>query len=174
MKSIILTVILSVICALSYAQDQDIEYMEVRFIAYQGLQYRLSPMSPFKKAGFFSRNLTPYFKEDKAAYKALKQHQLNMGLMYGSALIFSVSTSAVIVGANYNDNAWLITGGIGTAAGIFCMYYFNHKYMKRLQEAIDFYNISKNPSLSQFQPFIPTLQSSSQSLGISLVWDINP
>ena len=24
-----------------------------------------------------------------AAYKALKQHQLNMGLMYGSALIFS-------------------------------------------------------------------------------------
>ncbi len=173
MKPTILAVILSVICSTSYAQNDDIEYMEVRIIAYQGMNFRLSPMTSFKKVGFFSKNLKPYFKQDEAALKAFKSHQLNMGLMYGSTLILSSGMSIGMLGLLVEDRDWIIGGGSATLVGIVLVSYFQNKYMRKLLDAIDFYNISKNPNLSQIQPFIPQLQPSSQSVGIGLVWDFN-
>jgi hypothetical protein len=178
MKKLLL--LLSLITVLTYtiqAQAQvkeDLEYMELRFRTGSGLGFTLKPYGVYNKAGFMGRKIRPYFKDNPDAMKAFKKYRWYTVGMYSTTLITAFGTTFTMIGVLSEETDILLIGLGGIVAGSALMTLAGNASLLNLQKAVDFYNKSKNPSLSQLQNFLPTLRptASSSHVGLGLVWNI--
>jgi len=171
-KLLILTILLSNVF-LTFAQTNlEADYMELRFVARNGWQFRTSPNTFFQPMGYFGQKLKPYVKEDALAYRSFKKYRRNLFGMIGSATLLSASLTTMTYGLSEQNEQFttLGIGGVLMSGGL--LYFTKNKSLKHLQASVDLYNRAKNPTLTQLRRFIPSISQSRHNLGLSLVWEI--
>jgi len=129
------------------------EYMEVRFVPMQGLSFRLAPDLPFEKAGMFNKNLRPYFKQYDESLRYHKQYNRSFLLLTGSATLYGLGSSAVIIGGLSNNPNIARAGGVAFVAGIGLTFWANYVNGTSTYKAVDAYNRNVNPNLKDVEYF---------------------
>lgn len=135
----------------------------------RGWQFRISPTSEFQPVGFLGSNLEPYISDNLAAKDAFQGFQRGQKLIY-------IGTGGAIIGLgtfiygirNINEVAMLTSLGINSAS-VIMMLAGAIKTQNKIYETVDLFNFNKNPVSASL---LPTIQPSSQSIGLGLVWQI--
>ncbi len=172
MKKLIVFLSLFITSIATFAQiDADIDYMEVRLIG-GSWQFRTAPNTFFQPMGYFGRHIKPYLQQDPLAYNFFKKYKRNAYATIGSHIVLSTSLTLTMFGLAEGNNqlATIGVGGILISGGL--VYFTNNMSLKYLQTSVDMYNRSKNPTLTQFRPLIPSVGLSRHSLGLGLKWNV--
>ncbi|MGB0985361.1 MAG: hypothetical protein ACPG19_15020 [Saprospiraceae bacterium] len=154
--------------------NDNLDYMQLRFKTGKGLGFTLQPYGDFHKAGFMGRKIKPYFKDTPEAMKAFNKYRWYTVGMYSTTFITTFGTTFTIIGVISEETNVLLAGLGGIVAGSALMVMAGNASLLNLQKAVDIFNKNNNPSLSQLQHFLPTLQptASSAHVGLGLVWNI--
>ena len=133
------------------------EYMEVRYLPFKGVSYRLAPDLPFQSAGFLNRNMTPYFKQYDESLRYHKQHRRSLAGMIGGTAIYSVGFGAAFLGVVESNANTVRLGSASAIVGFSLMLWSNHTHVSSVHKAVDAYNQNKNPNLQgvEYIEFFP-------------------
>ena len=149
---------------------KDVDYMEVTAHPITTWQFRTSPSEDYKTVGLYGRKLKPYLEENEAAYNAYKKYRVG-NVAYSLGNIVGLTGTGMSLGGIISNNSDITRVGLGASVvGVVAIFIGKNAMNKNIYQAVDLMNYQKLPTLNS--SFIPSIQPSSHSAGLGLVWSI--
>ena len=133
-------------------------------------QYRTSPTNDYKTVGLYGKKLKKHVQGNEEAYRAFKKYRAG-NIAYSLGNIVALTGSTVMLAGVLANNQDLSKTGLTTSVGGIAAIFAGSGMMnKNIYLALDLMNYDKSPILNS--SLIPSLQPSSHSAGLGLVWNI--
>lgn len=134
-------------------------------------QYRTKNSAEYQSVGLYGKNLKEYFENDEAANSAYKKYKIgHLATSLGG--LVSLTGSGMWIAGIWTGNDVLELNGLITLVGGSTIGLIGGIVMRNnLYNAIDLINFKKSPVLNS--SLMPSIQPSSYSAGLGLVWSID-
>lgn len=147
-----------------------VEYIEFFPHPYTLWQFRTSPSDDYKFIGLYGSKLKTHFQQDEAAFDAYKKYRASH-IAYSLGNISMVAGTGIMFTGMFTNNSNVARNGlILTASGLVAVWIGSTSMNKNLYLAGDLLNYKKSSLLNS--SLMPSIQPSSYSAGLGLVWKI--
>ena len=146
------------------------EYLEASPNLMNMWKFRTNPSEEYKSIGVYGRKIRPYFQEDEDAFDAFKKYKAAHITRSLSNITMLVGSGMIITGIVTDDNDLSRNGLITSTSGVVVAMIGGNLMNKYFYQAIDLINYRNSPFLNS--SLMPSLQPSSHSVGLGLVWKI--